>query len=139
MKCKCKCGNEKFNLNFGKLECGKCGKWLNPFSTEEHKIMKPNGRHYFWGIFTPTFLERLEKNYPDTLAEELLNDCLKIEKASTQSKIQCCKWRNSHIYWKYYFNHQLKRLELKLISLTSQKQFTTKYYKNVEVIEVNFS
>ena len=136
---KCKCGNDNFEMTRnGKMECTKCGKWFNPFSSIHHKVIKENGKHYFWVIVTPHFLERMEQKLPVVELEELYSDCLKIEKQATMKKTQGTKWKGFHIYWKYKFNPKRKRLEMELISLTDQKYFTTKFHRDVEFVEVEF-
>jgi len=133
----CKCGSNKFNLNRkGKLECQKCGNWVNPFSAEHHKVMKENGKHYFWVIATPHFLERMAERMPDLDEKDYLEACLHIEKKAVMKRTQGTKWNGQHIYWRYFFNNKRKRLEMELISLTSPKYFTTKYHKKVDFVEV---
>jgi hypothetical protein len=120
------------------MECVDCGKWFNPFSAVHTKIMKPNGKHYFWVIATPHFLERLEERLPEIEDDAYLKAAERIEKVATMKKTQGTKWNGLHIYWRYFFNPKRKRLELEFISLTPPKYFTTKYHKNVEFITVDF-
>jgi len=135
----CKCGNGNFEVNRkGKMECIQCGRWFNPFSSIHSKVIKENGRHYFWVIATPHFLERLEERLPDIDTQDYLDACLKIEKQATMKKTQGTKWNGYHIYWHYKFNPRRKRLEMELISLTDPRFFQTRYHKKVEFVKVNF-
>ena len=80
----CKCGSTNFEITRnGKMECVKCGKWFSPFSAEHNKVIKANGKHYFWVIATPHFLDRFETKLPNLDTEDYLDACLKIEKKAT--------------------------------------------------------
>ena len=136
---KCKCGCENFEIKFGKIECKNCGKWANPFSAIYRKLVKPNGRHYFWVVLTPHFIERLEERLPEVDIEDFIQECYAIEKACTIDKSQGTKYNGKHIYWKFKFNHRRKRLELEMISLTPDHIFQCKYHPKVEFVEVNFN
>jgi hypothetical protein len=122
-----------------KLECQKCGSWVNPFGSQEHKVMKPNGKHWFWVIIPTHFLNKWDKFLPKIEEEDLLKDTLVLEKQSEQKKVYCAKYHGSNIFWRLRFNYVKKRIELELLDLTSQKQITTRYHKNVEVIKVDWN
>ena len=133
----CKCGCNKFNITRNhKMECQECGKWVNLFSAEHHKVMKPNGKHYFWVVATPHFLERMAERMPEVEDKDLLEAAMHIEKKATMKRTQGTKWNGQHIYWRYFFNGKRKRLELELISLTSTRYKTTKFHKKVDFVEV---
>jgi len=141
----CKCGCSDFFLTRkGKMECQDCGKWVNPFSAEHHKVIKEDGFHYFWAILTPHFIERLEDRVPDVDTKEVVNIAKHIEKAAKRNKFQCTRWKDKHIIWKYRFNERKKRLELEFISIVPLGKFNFKmhtgyYVKDVEYVEVNFN
>ena len=137
----CKCGSTNFEITRnGKMECVECGNWFNQFSAQHHKVMKPNGKHFFWVILTPHFIERFEENFmdKDIEIESLVADSLAIEKAATMKRTQGTRWNDKHIYWRYFFNPKRKRLEMEFISLTNTNYFTTKYHKDVEFVKVVF-
>jgi len=137
----CKCGSTNFEITRnGKMECVECGNWFNPFSAQHHKVMKPNGKHYFWVVLTPHFIERFEENFmdKDIEIESLVADSLAIEKAATMKRTQGTKWNDKHIYWRYFFNPKRKRLEMEFISLTNTNYFTTRFHKDVEFVKVGF-
>ena len=102
-------------------------------------MFKPNGRHYFWVVLTPHFIERMEERLPDVEVEDFIKECHAIEKACTIDKAQGTKYKGKHIYWKFRFNHMRKRLELELISLTPDHIFQCKYHPKVEFVEVKFN
>ena len=135
----CKCGSTEFEMTRnGKMECVKCGNWFSPFSSQEYKVMKPNGKHYFYVVFTPHFIDRFESNFAhkNITMDDLVKDALAIEKAATMKRTQGTKWNNKHIYWRYFFNPKRKRLEMEFLSLTDTKYLTTKYHKKVEFVKV---
>jgi hypothetical protein len=70
----CRCGNDKFEMKGnGKMACTACGKNFNPFSAIHEKVIKEDGFHFFWAIFTPHFIERLEERVPDAEGERNSN------------------------------------------------------------------
>tara|TARA_R110002020_G_scaffold180072_3_gene374012 strand:- start:4516 stop:4980 length:465 start_codon:yes stop_codon:yes gene_type:complete len=148
----CKCGNDNFELERnGKLRCIKCNAWFNPFSAEHHKVIKEDGFHYFWAIFTPHFVERLDERLPGIDTEELLPVALAIEKKAKRKKFQCTRWKNKHLIWKYKYNERRRRLELEFVSVVplgkneygkdkiNVRLHTGYYVKDVEYVEVNFN
>lgn len=134
----CKCGGTNFELlRNGKLECQDCKQWLNPFSTEYHKVMKADGFHYFWVKMSPFFVERWERFLPKVSEEQLLTDCLAFEKKAVQNRVQATKYHGKNIFWKMRFNRKQRRLELELLALNPPSILTTKYHKKVEFVSVN--
>lgn len=143
---KCKCGNDNFLLEWGNLICSACNarKYVN-YSSEEHKVMKPNGKHFFWVILTPKFMERMEMYYPEVTDKELLNACSKIEKfyngvwPKVRVPAHGAKWKNHHIYWRYKFNPQKKRVELIMFDITKTDRLQSKKNVEVEFVKVIFN
>lgn len=146
MKMKCKCGNDKFNLEWGNLICSNCNtrKYIT-YSSEEHKVTKPNSKQFFWVVLTPKFMERMEKYYPNVSDDELLKDCSKIEKfyngvwPKVRVPTQGAKWKNHHIYWKFKFNPHKKRKEVILFDITTKDILFSKRKEKVEFVTVNFN
>jgi hypothetical protein len=144
----CKCGNKNFEIERnGKLRCTSCNAWFNPFSAEHFKVIKEDGFHYFWAIFTPHFIERLEERLPGTETEDVLAIAAAIEKKAKRKKFQCTRWKDKHIIWMYKFNERRKRLELEFISIVplGKKEYKGKinvrlhtgyYVKDVEYVEI---
>jgi hypothetical protein len=114
------------------------------YSSEEHKVMKPNGKHFFWVVLTPKFIERMERYYPKMLDDELLDSCAKIEKfyngvwPKVRVPTQGTKWNNHHLYWRYKFNPQKKRVELIMFDITKTDRLQSKKNEEVEFVKVNF-
>ena len=136
---KCKCGCNDFILSRKmKLICQKCDRIWNPFSIEYHKVMEPDGFHYFWVKLTPQFIDRLETSLPDLDMEQVLKDTITLKKDSKQNRTYACKYHGKHIFWKLKFNHKLKRLELELIMLTPPSVLELRYEKKVEIISPDF-
>jgi len=141
----CKCGSNKFNLNMkGKLICQACGAEFKPFGAEHHKVIKPDGFHFFWAVFTPHFIERLMERVPDADIEDVLKVAAHIERKAKRNKFQCTRWRNKHIIWKYRYNERRKRLELEFVSIVPMNKFTAVldngfYIKDVQFVEIDFS
>ena len=146
MKMKCKCGNENFFLEWGNLICSKCkARKFITYSSEEHKVMKPNGKHFFWVVLTPKFMERMERYFPDVMEEELLQACSDIEKfykgewPKVRVTTNGARWKDYNIYWKYKFNPQKKRVELIMFSITELDRLTSKRNEKVEFVKVSFN
>jgi hypothetical protein len=141
----CRCGNDKFEMKGnGKMACTACGKNFNPFSAIHEKVIKEDGFHFFWAIFTPHFIERLEERVPDAEVEDVLEIAGAIEKVAKRKKFQCTRWRGKHIIWKYKFNERRKRLELEFISIVPLGKFNVRlhtgyYVKDVEYVEVDIN
>jgi hypothetical protein len=128
----------------GKMACTACGKNFNPFSAIHEKVIKEDGFHFFWAIFTPHFIERLEERVPDAEVEDVLEIAGAIEKVAKRKKFQCTRWRGKHIIWKYKFNERRKRLELEFISIVPLGKFNVRlhtgyYVKDVEYVEVDIN
>jgi|TARA_R110000824_G_scaffold35901_13_gene111999 hypothetical protein len=141
----CICGGTKYELlRNGKLECQHCGKWVNPFSGEHHKVIKDDGFHFFWSILTPHFIERMEHRVPEADTDDIVKASFHIEKVAKRNKFQCTKWNNHHLIWKYRFNERKKRLEMEFISVVPLGKFSTRLpngyvIKNMEYVEVDFN
>jgi len=153
---KCKCGNDNFEMTRNaRIECTKCGQWQMPWSRLEFKVMKPNGRNWFYLILPPYFIQALDDKFDGKIDEDDLVTLVanQIHKVceNERNKVQAAKWNplnqinkdgkegGVHIYWKHRWNFKQKRLELELITLTNQDRFTTKFNKNVEFVTVNFN
>jgi len=138
----CKCGCNKFNLNMkGKMICQACGAEFKPFEAEMHKVIKDDGFHYFWAVFTPHFMERLSERIPDAEVEDVLKIASAIEKKAKRKKFQCTRWQDRHIIWKYRYNEKRKRLELEFISVIPVNKFTTRldngyFVKDIQYVEI---
>ena len=136
---KCLCGNGNFEITRdGKIECLSCGKYLNPFSAVHYEMALGDKKKY-WVILTPHFIERFDEHFSKLSDEDLLEHCIKIQKASKINKVQATKYFGKHIYWKYFFNKYRKRYELTMISITRKNTLTTKFHKDVEFVTVNFN
>ena len=139
----CRCGSNNFELmRSGKMQCQNCGKHFNPFSAIHEKVIKEDGFHFFWAIFTPHFIERLEERVPDAEVEDVLKIAANIEKVAKRKRFQCTRWRDKHIIWKYKFNERRKRLELEFISIVPLGKFNVRlhtgyFVKDVEYVEVD--
>jgi len=137
-KCKCGCNNFKMTMA-GKMECEECGKTFNPFSSMHYKCDLPDGKKKFWVIMTPHFIERWDEHFPNKSDEDLVEDCMKIQKLATKNKVQACVYGNRHIYWKMFWNKYRKRVELTMLSITRRNRMSTKFHKDVEFVKVVFN
>ena len=151
----CKCGNGNFEITRNsKITCTKCGQWQMPWSRLEFKVMKPNGRNWFFLVIPPHFIQALDDKFngeidPEDLVGLIANQIHKVCE-NERNKVQAAKWNplnqtdkkgnpaGVHLYWKHRWNHKQKRLELELLTLTKQDRFTTKYNKDVEFVTVEF-
>ncbi len=135
----CKCGNNNFELMMNaKLQCTNCGKYWNPFSAQEHKVMEKDGFHYFWVVMRSHFLDRWDLQLPDLEEEELLKDCIALKNVSKQNKAYFTPYHGGHLFWKFKFNNKKRRLELELITVTSTKVTELKYEKNPKKMDIKF-
>jgi len=140
----CRCGNNNFELTMKrKLQCTECGKDFNPFDAEMYKVMKDDNFHYFWAVFTPHFVERLEERVSGSEVEDVLKIAKFIEAKAKRNKFQCTKWKNKNIIWKYKYNEQRKRLELEFVSIVPSNKRATRlangyYVKDVQYVDVSF-
>ena len=139
MNWKCKCGNTEMKIDFGRMICSKCDAEVKMYSVNEQKVMKENNKHYYWLIQTPTFVEKLDTFYANFTEEDLIEVSRKIEKVSAKNKTQATKFKNSYIYWKYFYNPSFKRMELKFITLSTLKRLFLRNVKDIELIEVDLN
>jgi len=143
---KCKCGNDNFLLEWGNLICSECrARKFITYSSEEHKVMKPNGKHFFWVILTPKFMERMERYFPNVLDEELLQACSDIEKfyGGVWPKVRVVthgtRWNDYNIYWKFKYNPGKKRVELIMFNVTKLDRLFDKKLEDAEFVKVIFN
>jgi len=152
---KCRCGNDKFELNRkGKLECKKCGQWWYPFSPEEIKVDKAKG--FYWIIISPQFMESMsdyqriinrstdEPYLPEIGDDDLIEHFKCIEKSydvwpKVRVPTQAAKWMDMHIYWTYRYNPKRRRVELNIINMTKPDRLTCRFHNKVEFVKVNFN
>tara|TARA_B100001173_G_C15718487_1_gene433333 strand:+ start:29 stop:460 length:432 start_codon:yes stop_codon:yes gene_type:complete len=141
---KCKCGNERFLLEWGKLKCAECGaRQYIRYSAEEHKIMK-NEKHYFWAVLTPKFIEAMDRHFPDNTDEMIISICKDIEKSykGKWPKVHCkttaSKFRGKHIYWRYKFNPHKRRAEVVMSNVTNSDRIQDRRKEDVKFITVDF-
>ena len=70
----CKCGNGNFEITRNsKITCTKCGQWQMPWSRLEFKVMKPNGRNWFFLVIPPHFIQALDDKFNGEIDPEDLD------------------------------------------------------------------